>query len=277
MKTTLKWYNYGRTASKYFLERRVFMTDAELINKITQRIKNEQNKQNTHVSLEKKSKIDLLKRREETFKIILDKKVNKKIIARVGLVIDISGSMRKLFKEGVVQDVVERIFPIAKKFDDDELLDMWVFASSFNRLVQVNEDNFDTFIEKEVLEKKPSCSWGGTEYNPVMRDVIEYYKDSKLPAFVIFITDGSNSDKTLTKNTLREASFYPIFWQYIGIGKEKFDFLERLDELNGRFIDNANFFKLNDLQEITDDDLYSRLLTEFPEWLKLAKEKNIIK
>ena len=75
------------------------MTDAELINKITQRIKNEQNKQNTHVSLEKKSKIDLLKRREETFKIILDKKVNKKIIARVGLVIDISGSMRKLFKE----------------------------------------------------------------------------------------------------------------------------------------------------------------------------------
>lgn len=151
------------------------------------------------------------------------------------------------------------------------------FITFTSRLVQVNEDNFDTFIEKEVLEKKPSCSWEGTEYNPVMRDVIEYYKDSKLPAFVIFITDGSNSDKTLTKNTLREASFYPIFWQYIGIGKEKFDFLERLDELNGRFIDNANFFKLNDLQEITDDDLYSRLLTEFPEWLKLAKEKNIIK
>lgn len=256
------------------------MSDNELIDKITQRIKNEQvnqNKQNSHISLEKKLKIDLLKRREETFKIILDKKTNNKIIARVGLVIDISGSMRKLFKEGIVQDVVERIYPIAKRFDDDELLDMWIFASSYNRLVQVNEGNFDTFIQKEVLDKKPSCSWGGTEYNPVMKDVVEYYKDSRIPAFVIFITDGSNSDKTLTKDTLRQASFYPVFWQYIGIGKEKFDFLERLDELNGRFIDNANFFKLNDLRDITDNDLYSRLLTEFPEWLKLAKEKSIIK
>jgi predicted metal-dependent peptidase len=249
------------------------MSDTELINKIIQRIK----KDETNKNIQKNPKIDLLKRREETFKIVLEKKTDNKIIARVGLVIDISGSMRKLFKEGIVQDVVERIFPIAKRFDDDELLDMWIFASSYNRLTQVDENNFDTFIQKEVLDKKPSCSWGGTEYDPVMKDVIEYYKDSKTPAFVIFITDGSNSDKTLTKDTLRQASFYPIFWQYIGIGKEKFDFLERLDELNGRFIDNANFFKLNDLQKITDNDLYSRLLAEFPEWLILAKEKSIIK
>ncbi|HEY9062550.1 MAG TPA: VWA domain-containing protein [Pseudobacteroides sp.] len=249
------------------------MSDTELIKKITQRIKNAQANKN----ISNAPKINLLKSREETFKIVLEKKTDNNIISRVGLVIDISGSMRKLYKEGIIQEVVERIFPIAKRFDDDELLDMWIFASSYNRLPQVNENNFDTFIQKEVLDKRPSCSWGGTEYNPVMSDVIEYYKDSATPAFVIFITDGSNSDKTLTKDTLRQASFYPIFWQYIGIGKEKFDFLERLDELNGRFVDNANFFKLNDLQEINDNDLYSRLLTEFPEWLKSAKAKNIVK
>ena len=78
-----------------------------------------------------------------------------------------------------------------------------------------------------------------------------------------------------TKRILIDSSPNPIFWQYIGIGKEKFEFLEKLDELNGRFIDNANFFHLNDITTISDDELYDRLFNEFPEWLNVAKAKGI--
>ena len=228
------------------------------------------------ITLTKENKISLIKKRGEKISNILLSKTNKQIVSRVGLVIDISGSMRNLYKSGIVQEILERIYPIARKFDDDGSLDMWVFASNFNRLIPVCDDNFDNYIEKEILENKPSCSWGSTEYAPVMQDVTEYYKQSKVPAYLIFITDGANSDKNKTKDILRASSHYPIFWQYVGIGKEKFTFLEKLDELSGRFVDNANFFQLNDIEKVDDDELYNRLLNEFPLWLTEAKTKDII-
>jgi hypothetical protein len=75
---------------------------------------------------------------------------------------------------------------------------------------------------------------------------------------------------------MREASKQGIFWQFVGIGKEKFNFLQKLDDLTERFIDNADFFKLNDFNSISDEELYDRILTEFPTWLKEAREKGII-
>jgi len=46
--------------------------------------------------------------------------------------------------------------------------------------------------------------------------------------------------------------------------------------LQGRNIDNANFFKVQDLASKTDDDLYNLLLTEFPSFVKEARSKNLI-
>lgn len=229
------------------------------------------------INFEKSQKISLVKKREEKIDFVLKKKnMLEPLMSRVGLVIDISGSMRSLYKNGVVQDIVERIYPLATKFDDDGLLDMWVFATTHNSLPAVSEENFDVYVQKEILDAKPSCSWGQTKYAPVMEEVNDFYKDSKVPAFVIFITDGANSDKGETKEILRESSRNPVFWQYVGIGKEKFKFLEKLDELSGRYIDNADFFQLNDIANIDDGELYDRLLNEFPEWLNEAKRKNIL-
>ena len=46
--------------------------------------------------------------------------------------------------------------------------------------------------------------------------------------------------------------------------------------MEGRFIDNANFFALDDIDSISDEQLYERLMGEFPIWLKQAKQKNIL-
>ena len=68
----------------------------------------------------------------------------------------------------------------------------------------------------------------------------------------------------------------PIFIQFVGIGKESFSFLERLDELSGRFLDNAGFMHVNDIATVKDNELYDRLLNEFPDWLSKAREKRLI-
>lgn len=63
--------------------------------------------------------IDLQKK---SVKIVLEKKQLTKVMARVGLVLDITGLMRTLYKNGTVQHVVERNLAVAYQFD--ELLDV---------------------------------------------------------------------------------------------------------------------------------------------------------
>lgn len=75
--------------------------------------------------------IDLQKK---SVKIVLEKKNLTTVRARVGLVLDITGSMRALYKSGTVQKVVERILAVASQFDDDGLLDVWVYDNEFARL-----------------------------------------------------------------------------------------------------------------------------------------------
>lgn len=62
--------------------------------------------------------------RKDKVKIVLEKKKLTGVRAKVGLVLDISGSMRSLYKIGEVQEAVERIAAVASQFDDDGSLDI---------------------------------------------------------------------------------------------------------------------------------------------------------
>lgn len=55
-----------------------------------------------------------------------------------------------------------------------------------------------------------------------------------------------------------------------------FEFLSTLDEMDGRFIDNANFFAMKEPTTLPDDKLYELMLNEYPQWLKEARAKGII-
>ena len=43
------------------------------------------------------------------------------------------------------------------------------------------------------------------------------------------------------------------------------------------FENNANFFHVNDIASISDDELYNRLLDEFPSWLKEVRRNDILR
>lgn len=55
-----------------------------------------------------------------------------------------------------------------------------------------------------------------------------------------------------------------------------FDYLASLDEMDGRFVDNANFFAMKEPTTLEDDNLYELMLNEYPQWLKEARDKGII-
>ncbi|WP_107923326.1 vWA domain-containing protein [Lysinibacillus parviboronicapiens] len=215
--------------------------------------------------------------KKKTAKLVLEKKNLKGVVARVGIVLDISGSMRKLYRQGVVQEAVERVLAVASQFDDDGALDVWVYDNEFSRLPAVTEKDFVGYVEREILNNVGVHKFGRNDEPLVMEDVIKKYvneEPSQDPVFIVFINDGGC--KNGIKRFIVESSTKPLFWQFVGIGDSNFDVLRKLDSMEGRFIDNANFFHLDSMETITDEHLYEQLLDEFPMWLKGAKEKRII-
>ncbi|QUG42721.1 VWA domain-containing protein [Psychrobacillus sp. INOP01] len=210
--------------------------------------------------------------------IVLEKKKLTGVVAKVGIVLDISGSMRKLYKEGIVQEAVERVLAVASQFDDDGSLDVWVYDNEFSRLPSVTEKDFTNYVEKQILMNESIHKFGRNDEPKVMEDVIRKYikeEPSEEPVFLVFINDGGC--KPGIKKFIVESSIQPIFWQFVGIGDSNFDVLRKLDTMEGRIVDNANFFHLDDLKKVSDEDLYNQLLDEFPMWLKEAKEKRILR
>lgn len=223
-------------------------------------------------------KINLLKK---NVGVVLEKKKLTGVVARVGLVLDISGSMRKLYKNGTVQSVVEKILAVASQFDDDGVLDLWIYDHRFVRLPSATERDIEDYVNKHILNDEYIPKFGRNDEPPVMRDVINKYieeEKSNTPIFIAFINDGGVKRKSgdNIENVIIDSSTLPIFWQFVGIGNSDFGVLKKIDTINGRFIDNAGFFELNDVENVTDNELYERLLNEFPEWLKEAKSKGLL-
>jgi stress response protein SCP2 len=217
----------------------------------------------------------------KTLAVSLQKKGLSEIVARVALVLDASGSMTAQYSSGAVQAVVDRIATLAMRLDDDGELDTWGFASRHEKLPVVTLSNVKGYIAQVTQRHSMLSIIGklGVSNNepPVMREILDTYRSSQLPAFVVFISDGGVGSSGEIKKVLMEASNSPIFWQFVGLGGSNYGILEDLDTMRGRAIDNANFFHVDDLNRISDDQLYDRLLNEFPKWLKDAKRAGILR
>ena len=220
--------------------------------------------------------------------------------AKVCLCLDISGSMGRLYKEGLVQRFAERILALGCKFDDDGEIDVFLFGKNVHHPAPMALSNCNTYVG-QAIQRHPLE--GDTRYGAAMQAIRAFYFPdarggertrpvaAELPVYVMFVTDGGTSDQATTEKQLRWASNEPIFWQFMGIGKGRkskskflaafadsdFPFLEKLDELQGRLVDNANYFSVSSPDEHSDAELYDLLMTEYPGWLKLARGNGLLR
>ena len=208
-------------------------------------------------------------------KVQLEKRNLQDVVARVALVMDISGSMYGSYSNGTVQEIVNKILPVAVQFDDDGELDFWYFGDRCERQPTVNMKNYEEAVPRNwsKLMDKLGC---GTNELVVMKDVVAEYETSDLPAYVVFITDGGFSERAALKKFFIETSYLPIFWQFVGVSGSGYGILEDLDNMGGRYVDNANFFALDDFRRVSNEELYSRLLNEFPKWLEACKNNGVL-
>ncbi|WP_347902894.1 VWA domain-containing protein [Pseudomonas purpurea] len=219
------------------------------------------------VSLAKKAQISLEKAKLTDVK------------ARVGLVLDASGSMTGQYSGGHVQEVINRLLPLAVHFDDDGALDCWAFGAKPCQLSSVTLGNYQDYVNQDNGGWK---KWNvGSRVNDepkAMRQVIDYYKNSgdRTPIYVLFISDGGVHENRAITKLMKEAAKLPIFWQFVGLGGSGYGILEKLDDMDGRVVDNCNFFALDNLNDISEEQLYDQLMEEFPDWLKAARDAFIL-
>lgn len=232
------------------------------------------------LSFEKRQRLDLRKR--EVAKVLLTKGAPT-ARARVVMVIDKTGSMRRQYSTRVVHRVVERMIPVAIQLDDDGSLEAYLYGSSFARLPDVTVEQADewsdTFLHLDGTH-------GGISYRriggyndeiPIMSEVLSTLRQrDPMPTLVLFFTDGGFSQRGPITDLVRQASELPAFWQFVGIGRANYGLLTALDELEGRVVDNVGFFELDDIDAVADSELYARLLGEFPDWLRAARAAGIV-
>lgn len=217
--------------------------------------------------------IDMSKSAENLSNVLINMSKGGKIdmtkhMARVALAMDYSGSMSNLFANGSIQDVITRLLPIALKFDDNGELESWLFSDNKEKLDAVTINNYKNYVKKVMMNAR--MTMGGTNYAPVLKDIVKYYKDvepSEIPAFIIFITDGENWDTEQTNRIVKELSNYNMFVQFIGIGNENFKYLKSLDDMRGRKYDNTGFTAVKDMNQMTDEELYTEILRQYKNWL----------
>ncbi len=196
-------------------------------------------------------------------------------VAKVAVVLDFSGSMRSLYRNGAVQRTLNRLVPLGLRFDDNGEVDVWLFHDGFRRLESMDLSNYETYVNEVIFGSGER--FGCTSYAPVIEDVMRKYireDPSSIPSFVIFITDGANDDKRDTDNIIRRSSEHNIFIQFIGLDgsrTEPFTYLRKLDDLSGRACDNTGFFDISSFDNVSDDELYNKLLEQYVDWLKVKR------
>lgn len=216
------------------------------------------------------------------------------VTARVILVLDASGSMTRLYDRGVVARVVERMSAVAAQLDDDGEMQAWTFASTSAQLPDLVLGDLPTWLslhvrcgELSMFSRRKQLMPGQVdmrvvgiqnEEQKVIADVRRYVRQhpTAAPTLVLFFSDGGVYRNKEIEKELRAAVPEPIFWQFVGLGRAGFGVLERLDTLKGRKVDNVGFFAVSDIEKISDAELYDRLLTEFPAWLKAAAAAGVL-
>lgn len=235
--------------------------------------------------------------------------------ARVAVCLDISGSMHGLYRSGKVQALLERVLALALRFDDDGAVDVFTFGVDGHEAGTLDLSTVGGYTQKAAARLEGGTRYAKA-MRLVRRHYFGSDEarstplSARVPVYCMFVTDGETSDRGDASDQVRSSSYEPLFWQFMAIDEgagrgfggalqgrggglfgrrgaapaavpgvvptSAFPFLEELDDMGGRFVDNADFFAVSDPVGIPDEQLFDLLMTEYPGWLEAARAKGLL-
>ena len=213
--------------------------------------------------------------------------------SKVALVLDYSGSMSQQYRSGAMQRLVEKVLALGVHLDDDGEIDLFTFDSAARFEGTVTLDNFRGVVDDIVRRRR----MGTTDYAAAFSAVLKHYGLSPKasggllrrrsyepvgaadgqPVLAVFLTDGAPNSRTEAVTEITRASYTPVFWQFLSIGSESIAFLQKLDDLEDRYVDNADYKPVGNVDKTRPEDLYGMFLDEYPGWLAEERRRGHIR
>jgi hypothetical protein len=193
----------------------------------------------------------------------------------VYLVADFSFSMTNYYADGTMQDLTDRMLALSAGVDDDGSIPVILFHNRSLPEVRVHVDQSVGAMDRIVAQ---AGGMGGTAYAPAIAAVRELHRREGQgnPGLVVFQTDGDTGNPGAVEKQIKDAAREPLFFQFVGYGYEEKAFLDKLDKMPGRVIDNAGYFHAGPNPKGTPDaELYDRIIGgEFTqEWMPAFKQQ----
>lgn len=205
---------------------------------------------------------------------------------KVVVALDYSKSMGTLYRNGTVQQTINKLVPLGLAFDGDGSVGMFLFQNDFRKIPDLNLSNYACYVQQIISDS--NYPMGGTYYSPVLKAIIEgssasigggFFNAPRItpirsladggdPTLILFITDGDNFDRNATDAVIRRSSEKNVFIQFIGIGNEAFSYLKQLKDMPDENKNHTSFSQIQDLASADDKALYTNLLSQFANWLK---------
>ncbi|MCM8548948.1 VWA domain-containing protein [Streptomyces sp. STCH 565 A] len=199
--------------------------------------------------------------------------------AAVYLVVDRSYSMHPYYADGSVQHLADQALGLSVNLDDDGIVPLVFFDTRPYPVVGIHLGDHEGVVADQHRLFGGDHTMGGTHYAAAMQTVVDHYAGaaSTDPALVIFQTDGAPQDADVAAQLLTRYAKRPLFFAFVGFGPRPVPFLQRLDTLAGRVVDNASYFHAGALpRSVSDSALYDGITGEFAQWLPAARAAGVL-
>lgn len=224
---------------------------------------------------------------------------------RVILAMCASGSMADIYKTGTAQRMLERFAALASVLDADGEMEFIYYANRFVDVGKVTQEHLKEFVGEKMPQDLSGGFLGtvfglgrkkreeeyirtgqvdfstlgyGKHEGLIMQEVRRkhHHERQNVPTLVWFVTDGNIGKEKEIERILLDSDREDIFWQYIGVGYQKYGILRELDTVRNQTVDNAHFVVVGDIDQISDEELYENLLGGVVKWLHEAREAGVL-
>jgi hypothetical protein len=222
--------------------------------------------------------------------------------AKVALCLDMSYSMMRLYHSGRIQRFTDKVLALATRLAPHGTVSVFQFGTQASFVGDLHLGNRNGFINLLLSDFELQK---GTFYGKAMAAIrlhyfgeagprVEPWRDT-VPIYVMFLTDGETYDPARTRQQAVWSAYEPIFWQFMAVGAGRdaiggrgpfarvrglfapsFDLLHELDDLEGRYLNNADFFSVAEPDTIDDAELFAAMMHEYPGWVAAAWERRLL-
>lgn len=189
--------------------------------------------------------------------------------------VDASGSMGRMYADGVVQELTERSLGFTLALDDDGVIPVGTFGSTFEHKADVTKDNYRGIVDRERF-----YTGGSTNLSDALANLEAAVDSVDEPIYCLIVTDGAPDSRSDVVKRIARLSQYPIFFKFLVVGNDrsaqKFVQDEIDDMTTGRLIDNADAQMISNPSALTDQEFADMMVEELDGWIAEAKRVGLL-